>query len=97
MRKISIIIISFVFMIILASCEADMQPSNYKTTSTLGSFTIIEENNEVGNTYVIVKHDDTGVLYMISNYNQNAAVMTPILKADGTPYTIEDVRLKDYE
>lgn len=92
MKKLFTSIIVLISTCILTACEPDTQPSNYKTTRTLGGFTIIEENNSVENSYAIVKHDETGVLYMISNYNCNTAVMTPILKADGTPYTVEDLR-----
>jgi hypothetical protein len=36
-----------------------------------------------------------GVLYLVLNYNTTAA-MTPILKADGTPHTVEDLRSDEY-
>lgn len=96
MKKLFTSIIVLISTCILTACEPDTQPSNYKTTSALGNFTIIEENNTPGNTYIIIKHDETGVLYLISNYNLNTATMTPILKTDGTPYTVEDLRSDKY-
>ena len=92
MKKLFTSIIVLISTCILTACEPDTQPSNYKTTSALGNFTIIEENNTPANKYLIIKHDETGVLYLVSNYNLNTATMAPILKIDETPYTVEDLR-----
>lgn len=96
MKKLFTSIIVLISTCILTACEPDTQPSNYRTTSSLGNFTIIEENNTPGNRYAIVKHDETGVLYLVLNYNSSSTTITPILKADGTPYIVEDLRSDRY-
>ena len=96
MKKLFTSIIVLISTCILTACEPETQLSNYRTTNALGNFTIIDKDTTPGNRYIIIKHDETGVLYLVSNYNGNAATMTPILKADGTPYTVEDLRSDEY-
>lgn len=94
--KKSLIILIIAASMLLTSCETTHQPHNYASTYLVGNFTVIEECNDIGNFYSIVKHDETGVLYIILG-SGNTSTMSPILKADGTPYTIEDVNIKNYE
>lgn len=96
MKKILTILTMSFFTLTLIGCGTIVQPSNYASTYLVGNFTVIEECDDLRNTYKIVKHDDTGVLYLVYG-NTNASTMSPILKADGTPYTIEDVNLRNYE
>lgn len=96
MKKILTILIMSLLTITLIGCGTIVQPSNYASTYLVGNFTVIEECDDIGNYYSIVKHDETGVLYMVHGAG-NTSTMSPILKADGTPYTIEDVNLRNYE
>ena len=96
MKKILTVSIISLFMLILSGCGTNNQPSNYVSTYLVGNFTVIEECDNIGNMYKIVKHNGTGVLYIIIG-SGNTSTMSPILKADGTPYTIEDVNLRNYE
>lgn len=83
-KKICVLFLIVLFVIsILAGCGT--QPGDV----IISGFTVIESGKITHNastyTYEIMKHDDTGVYYIVF-HNVYQAGISVMLNADGTPY-----------
>ena len=84
MKKILLILICVTLLLSLFSCGAQMLTEEdvlKDNTSNISMFIQVE----VGDSYKIVYHRDTKVMYAISDVPYNSGTFTVMLNADGTP------------
>lgn len=88
MKIVKVLTTLLLCLILLCSCNAQMQSVKDETEqSNLSMFVLIEN----GECYKIVYHRETKVMYVISNGNRNRGTFTVLLDADGTPMLYEEV------
>lgn len=88
MKKILLICV-LLLALLICSCSSQMltvEEVSKDETSNLSMFIQIED----GNSYKIVYHRDTKVMYAISDGHYNAGTFTAMLNADGTPMLWEE-------
>lgn len=88
MKKILLICV-ILLALLLCSCGSQMlteEQVSKDNTSNLSMFIQVED----GNSYKIVYHRDTKVMYAISDGSYNYGTFTVMLNADGTPMLWED-------
>lgn len=81
-QRLKLMVVVLVVLTLLTGCGAKMkQESDTKKQGDVSMFVVLE----VGVTYKIVYHQETKVMYAISNGGYNAGTFTVMLDADGKP------------
>lgn len=90
MKKILLICV-LLLALLLCSCGSQMlteEDVSKNSTSNISMFIQVED----GNSYKIVYHRDTKVMYAISDSGRNMGTFTVMLNADGTPMLWEGAK-----
>ena len=81
-QRFKLMVVVLVVLMLLTGCGAKMKKeSDTKNQDDVSMFVVLE----VGVTYKIVYHQETKVMYAISNGGYNAGTFTVMLDADGKP------------
>ena len=81
-QRLKLMVVVLVVLMLLTGCGAKMKKeSDTKNQDDVSMFVVLE----VGVTYKIVYHQETKVMYAISNGGYNSGTFTVMLDADGKP------------